>query len=293
MKTSLFRSALVPLSALVLVGGLPAQDTPPKIDFPAASPGATIKQRVGITDIEVVYSRPSVRGRKIFGGLVPYGEVWRTGANSATRLSFSTPVKVEGKALDAGTYEFYTIPGQSEWTLIFQKLPEKASWGAYAYDPAKDTARVAVKSGSTPAPFESFVIGLNDLRDSSATLNLVWENTRVQAKIEIDTVGILQPQIEAAMASDAAKKPYFGAAMFYFENNLDLKKAVTWMDAGLKEQPEAFYMVYRKGLILEKMGDKAGAIAAAKESLDAALKQSGQLKDEYVRLNNALLARLQ
>jgi hypothetical protein len=292
MKTCLFRSALVTFTTLVLTGGLPAQTATPGLEFPAASPGATIKQRVGITDIEVVYSRPSMRERRIFGGLVPYGEVWRTGANSATRISFSTPVKVQGAALEAGTYEFYTIPGQSEWMLIFQKLPENASWGAYAYDPKRDTARVTAKPEALAAPVETFTIGLNDLRDTSATLNLFWENTRVPAKIEIDTVGMLKPQIEAVMASDAAKKPYFAAAMFYYENNVDLQKAAEWIDAAVKEQPDAFWMIYRQGLILEKAGDKAGAIAAAKQSLELTAKQSGQIKDEYTRLNNALLARL-
>lgn len=290
MNLPTFRTLFASTLALALVAGLAAQAPAPKLEFPAASPTATLKQRVGVTDIEVVYSRPSLKGREAFGKLEPYGAVWRTGANNATRITFSTDVKVQGSPLVAGTYELFSIPGPSEWLVIFQKAGKQ--WGAYAYKAENDTLRVTVKSVALAAPVETLTIDLNDLRDNSATLNITWDKTRVPVKLEVD-VSSLIPQIEAVMAGAGEKKPYVQAAMFYLDNNLDLKKAVQWMDAAIAAQPETFYLVYRKGLILEKLGDKAGALAAAQASLAAAEKSKmPALRDEYVRRNNELIARL-
>lgn len=294
MISRMLRPALSLLAGSVLATSLFAQTPAPKLEFPAASPAATLKQRVGLTDIEVNYSRPSMRGRKIFGGLEPYGKVWRTGANSATKVTFSTAVKFGGADVPAGTYALFTIPGETEWTVILNKIP--GQWGAYAYDAKNDVVRVTATPAKLATPVETFGIGFSNLaNESSATLYLTWENVRVPVKIEVDVAGTLVPQIEAVMANPEAKKPWFSAAMFYYENNLDLKKAAAWMDQAIAAQPDAFYMVYRKGLILAKMGDKAGAIAAANKSL-AMLNRDAQapasLKDEYIRLNNALIASL-
>jgi hypothetical protein len=275
-----------------VTAGLSAQaPAAPKLEFPAASPTATLKQRVGVTDIEITYARPSMKGREVFGQLEPYGAVWRTGANNATRIIFSTDVKIQGSALAAGTYELFSIPGPSEWTVIFQKAGKQ--WGAYAYKPENDTLRIKTQSVALAAPVETLTLDLNDVRDTSATLNIIWAKTRVPVKIDVDVVSVLVPQIEAAMAAAGDKKPYAQAAMFYLDNHLDLKKAAQWMDAAIAAQPELFYLVYRKGLILEKMGDKAGALAAAKASLVGAEKSTmPALKDEYVRRNQELIARL-
>ena len=279
------------VAALVLATGLLAQPpAAPKLSLPEPSPLATLKQRVGITDIEVVYSRPALRGRSAFVALAPYGSVWRTGANNATRITFSTAVKLQGADLAAGTYELFSIPGRDEWTVIFQK-PGK-QWGSYKYDQANDVLRVTAKPVALAQPVESFTIDCNDLRDDSATLALTWEKVRVPLRLQIDTVGLLVPQIEAAMAAEGGKKPYVPAAMFYLDNNLDLKKALQWMDAAIAEQPDAFYFVYRKAKVLAKMGDKAGALAAANASLAGAAKATGEIKDEYTRLNQALIASL-
>jgi hypothetical protein len=264
----------------------------PRIEFPAASPAATLNQRVGLTDITIVYSRPSMRGRKIFGGLLPYGEVWRTGANSATRITFSTPVKFGSADLAAGAYELFTIPGPAEWTVILQKLPEKASWGAYTYDRKNDTARVTVKPVATSAPVETFGFAFDNLRDESATLNLAWENTRVPVEIAVDVTGKVVAQIEAAMAADG-RKPYFQAALFFLDHDLDLTKAARWMDAAIAENPDAYYAVYHKARLLAKQGDKAAAIATARKSIELASKDTGPAKGEYTRLNEALIASLQ
>jgi hypothetical protein len=295
MITRMLRPLLAVIAGPVLLTGLFAQTPAPRIEFPSPSPAATLKQRVGLTDVEITYSRPSMRGRKIFGGLEPYGRVWRTGANNATKITFSTGVKFGGADVPAGTYALFSIPGQNEWTLILNKV--SGQWGAYAYDEKNDVARVKAAPVSLDQPVESFTFTFSDLaNESAATLSLSWENVRVPVKIEVDVAGILVPQIEALMTSAEAKKPYLSAAMFYYENNLDLDKALAWMDAGLAEQPNAFWMTYRKGLLLAKKGDKAGAAAAARLSLEqvrnAPANIPAPLKEEYVRLNEALLASL-
>ncbi|MBI5424093.1 MAG: DUF2911 domain-containing protein [Opitutae bacterium] len=290
------KSKILPLLAvgLALAGCLHAQ-TPaaPKLTLPQASPPATLKQQVGVTDIEISYNRPSMKGRKIFGGLVPFGEIWRTGANTATKITFSTPVKFGGADVPAGTYELFTIPGEHEWTVIVHK--NMSQWGSYAYDAKNDVARVTAKATKTTWAVETFSIWLNDLRDTSADLNLTWENTNVSIPITIDTVGMLAPKIEAAIK--AQEKPnamlLFTSAMFFYENNHNLPQALEWMNAATAARPGQMWMIYRKGLILEKMGDKAAAKAAAEESLAITEKEKpGELREEYLRLNKALLERV-
>lgn len=284
--------ALLALS-VGFTAGLTAQNAAPaapKLEFPAASPSVMLKQRVGVTDIELLYARPGLKGRVAFGGLVPYGKVWRTGANTATKIKFSTPVNFGGAAIPAGSYELFSIPGEKEWTVIVHK--DSSQWGAYSYKQENDVARVTAKPVALAAAVESLTIDFNDLRDESATLNIAWEKTRVPVKITVDVVATLVPQIEAVMASDAAKKPYANAAMFYLDNKLDLKKAAQWMDAAIAAQPDAFYLVYRKGLIQAAAGDKAGALATAQASLAAAQKAGGPIGEEYVGLNQKLIASL-
>ncbi len=284
----MLRPCLLWLSGSVLATGLLAQA--PKIEFPAPSPACTLKQRVGVTDIEINYSRPGLKGRVVVGKIDPYGEVWRTGANNATRITFSTPVKLQGSNLDAGTYELFTIPGKDEWTVILQKAAKQ--WGAYQYKQENDTLRVTARPVALTDPVETFTIDINDIRDESATLNLIWADWRVPVKLEVDVVAILKPQIEAAMASDAAKKPYAQAAMFYRDHDLDLKQAAAWMDTAIAAQPDAYYLLYHKARILAKMGDKAGAIAMAEKSIALAAKDTSPAKGEYTRLNEALIASL-
>ncbi|AOS43927.1 hypothetical protein Verru16b_00985 [Lacunisphaera limnophila] len=290
MNNHLFRTSVALLGGLCLAAGLYAQA--PKINFPAASPAATVTQRVGLTDIQINYNRPGAKGRKVFGGLVPYDHIWRTGANTATKISFSTPVKLNGTEVPAGTYELFTIPGVDEWTVIIHQ--NMSQWGAYAYDAKNDVARIKAKPTTLQSHLETLAIGVNDLRDESATLIIAWEKVRVDVTITVDVKSTLVPQIEAVMAAGGDKLPYASASMYYLENGLDLAKAAAWMDAAIAAQPDAFYLVYRKALILEKMGDKAGAIATAQKSIEGAnLAPSPALKEEYLGLNQALMARLQ
>lgn len=261
------------------------------LEFPKPSPAALMRSDFGLTTVEVAYSRPSMRGREIFGGLVPYGEVWRTGANEATRITFSTDVTFGGEPVPAGTYALFTIPAEGEWTAILNSVT--GQWGAYAYDPQNDVVRVKAKASKLAEPVESFTIGLADLRDTSATLTLDWADTRVRVELGNDLVASLVPRIEAVMVSDAAEKPYFQAAMFYYQHDLDMAKAVDWMDAALLQQPDAVWMVYRKAKIQAKAGDTAGALATAQRALELAKKAGGSLGAEYAHLSETLLAELQ
>src|ERR1035437_7473256 len=246
----------------------------PKVDFPQASPTATLKQHIGLTDIEITYSRPSVKGRVIYGGIVPYDVVWRTGANASTKISFSTAVKLNGTEVPAGKYALFTIPGQDEWTIIISK--DTNSFGAFGYKPESDLVRFkATPVKLAEKSIETFAIEFNHIRDESALLELVWEKTVVPIKLEVEVVSKVVPQVEAAMASPAKKQPqfYFQAATFYFNHDLDLKKALAWLDTGLADKPRiAYELLNLKAKILAKQGDKAGAIAAAKESSELAIR---------------------
>jgi Protein of unknown function (DUF2911) len=265
----------------------------PKVDFPAASPACTLKQRVGLTDIEVVYSRPSVKDRTIFGGIVPFGQVWRTGANGATKITFSTPVKLNGNDIPAGTYGLFTIPGPDEWTVIINKGADQ--WGSYQYDEKADVVRFKVTPVKLDWSLETFTIEINRIRDESALINLVWDKTVVPINLEIGLTAKLVPQIEAAMASPDKKSDgfYFQAATFYYNHDQDLHKALEWVNAGLADNSRiAFELLHLKAQILAKQGDKTGAIAAAKESSELAIKAEGA-GSSFVKMNQDIIASLQ
>src|SRR5271170_5713219 len=284
-------SSLVFVFGWVFATGLFAQA--PKVDFPQGSPTATLKQHIGLTDIEITYSRPSVKGRMIYGNLVPYGEVWRTGANASTKISFSTPVKLNGNEIPAGRYALFTIPGEEEWTIIISK--DTNSFGAFGYKPDNDLVRFKTSSVKlSERSVETFAIEFNHIRDESALLELVWEKTVVPIKFEVDVVSKVVPQVEAAMASPDKKQPqfYFQAATFYFNHDLDSKKALAWLDTGLADKPKiAYELLNLKAKILAKQGDKEGAIAAAKQSSELAVQAEGPTSS-FVKMNQDLISTL-
>lgn len=290
----MLRSRLfLPVAAALFATSLFAQA--PQLDIPKPSPKSTLTQRVGLTDITIEYYRPGMKGRKIFGerakgALEDWGEIWRVGANNATKVVFSTPVKIGGTELPAGTYGLFAQLGEKEWTVIFNKI--SATWGAYSYNQKDDVVRIPAAVTKLVRPVETFRIDINDIRDDSATLNLAWENTLVVVPFQVDVITPVKAQIEAVMASDAAKKPYVDAAMFYLDHNLDLKKAAAWMEAAIAAQPDGFYLVYRLAKIQAAMGDKATAIATANKSIEMAAKAPPALKEEYTGLNKALIASL-
>jgi len=291
LSTSRLLSSL--FCAVSLAAGLCAQ--PPQIEFPAPSPLCSLRQRVGLTDIEISYSRPGVKDRLVFGGIVPYGQVWRTGANASTKISFSTPVKLNGVSIPAGRYALYTIPGEKEWTIIIYK--DTTLWGALKYDPKDDLARFKAAPAQMPDLLETFTTEFNDIRDESATLNLAWEKTRVPIRIEVDLETTLLPQIDAAMASPEKKSAgfYYQAATYYFTHGRDLRKTLSWVNTALAEQPRTnldYQLLYLKARILARVGDRGGAIAAARESTEAAVKIEGA-SSSFVRMNADLITSLQ
>ena len=286
-------------AGLLLTAGLLAQTPaptppPPQINLPQPSPTATLKQRVGLTDIEIVYSRPGVKGRKIFGGLEPWGEVWRAGANSSTKITFSTPVKIAGKEIAAGTYGLFAQLAPDEWMIILNQ--DAKQWGAYTYDAKNDVVRVPAKIQRLAEPVETFTIDINDMRDDSASLVLAWENTRVAVRFEVDAVNAVVAQIDAALAT-GAKIPVnrlAQAAIFFGDHGIRLTQALEWMDAAIAQTPKSYYLFYHKAIIQAKAGDKTGAAASARQSIElAAADQANPVAQaEYKRLNEMILATL-
>jgi hypothetical protein len=281
MNTKALMSSVVIVPALLFAASASAQT--PRLEFPQQSPSSTLKQRVGLTDIEIVYSRPSARGRPVFGGLLPYGTVWRTGANAATILSFSTPVKLNDTPVAAGKYALFTIPGEDEWTIILNK---DTTHSPLDYHETNDVVRFTAHVHKLGDNIDTFTILVNAIQDDSARIDLIWEHTAVPIHLKLDLVSELQPKIEAAMSAPGDRKPYEKAAMFYFDHNLDLQKAKEWIDEAVK-QNATYFNTHLQAKILAAAGDKEGAIAAAKHSSELAEKQEGA--SGYLKLNQDLI----
>ena len=262
-----FKNALA--FALAISGLATAQA---QLKTPAASPFAYFKQTVGLTDVEIEHSRPSMKGREIFGELVPYGEVWRTGANQPTKLTFSDDVTLGGKSVPAGSYALYTIPGKSEWTLIVYS--ETDLWGSFGYDQSKDVARIVAKPQKLRTPVETFTIGLGELRNDSAQLHLDWANTRVAVELKVPTDSKVMSQIEKLEGTEEfASNPnaLFGAATYYHESNRDLDQALEWVTRALEQQDQPAYWMYaRKARIERDLGKKEAAKVSAEKTLELA-----------------------
>jgi tetratricopeptide (TPR) repeat protein len=246
--------------------GLQAEEK--KIEFPAASQHAMVKQRVGLTDVEIDYSRPNRNDREIFGGLVPYGKLWRTGANAVTKIKFSKPVTLGGKDIPAGEYALFTIPTADEWTIIISKDTKVQS--AADYKQENDAARISAKPEPIPVTIETFTIGLGDVKGASATLNFVWDKTRVPVKLTTADVEEVSKQLEAVVNSGTSLDPRtaYQAAAFYYDNNKDLNQAAKWVDQALEKNPNAYFMHYKKAQIQAKLGNKKEAIASAQKAID-------------------------
>ena len=257
-----------------------------QIKTPQPSPAAKIEQVIGLTDVSVSYSRPAMRGRTIYGDLVPYGKLWRTGANMRTKFSTSTDIKVEGKELKKGTYAILSVPNKDSWEVIF--YTEYQAGGAPAQlDESKVALRVNVKPITMSGSMENFTIGLNDLSDgSSAHMNIMWEKTRVPLKIDTPSDAMAQKSIDNVISGPSAND-YFSAASYYHSKGKELDKALTWASKAVEMRPEAFWMSRLKSLIQADMGDKNGAVATAKVSLAAAEKAGN---DAYIKMNKESIA---
>ena len=255
------------------------------IKTPAPSPTQTIKQDFALSSIEINYSRPVMKGRKIFGDLVPFGKIWRTGANGATKITFGEDVKVGGVPVKAGSYAIYSVPNANEWEIIINKGANNG--GLTGYKTEDDVARFKVKAMQLPFEIESFTIILANVTASSATVQILWENTAVEFPVEADIDSKIMAQINTAMSVDS--RPYFQAASYYFDNGKDISKALEWANKAVEAQPTAFWVLRLKAKIQAKAGDKAGAKTTAMKSIELA-KQAKN--DDYVVLNQKLIATL-
>lgn len=271
--------------ALLLIGfsGFAQQ-----IQMPQASPSAKVSQRVGLTDVTLDYSRPSTKGRKIFGELVPYGQVWRTGANNATVISFSTDVFVAGKDVPAGSYALYSIPGKSEWELVLSKNTQL--WGAIGYDAKDDFLRFKVPAGKTSKKYETFEISFNNLTDNSADVSLKWENTRVDFKISSNVDPIVMADIKKYVIDANATDPglLYQAAYYYFNNKKDINQAYTWIKESTEKDPK-YWTVHLRAKIEASLGMKTDAYKSATKSKELAAEAKNP---DYVGLNERLLKTL-
>ena len=255
------------------------------IKTPPVSSTQNIKQDLGIGSVELSYSRPNVKARKIFGDLVPLGQVWRTGANQATTLTFSDEVLIGGTKVPAGKYGLLSIPDKNEWTLIITKQLDVTNPSAYKQE--NDVVRVKAKTATVAAPLETFTMQFANVKASGADLQIAWDNTSVTLPIATDVDKKVMAQIDDIMNKD--NRPYFQAGLYYLESGKDLKQALTWLDKAAEQQPDAFWIHHQRANALAKLGRKEEAKQTAQKSMELAKKQNNT---DYVRLNEKLIASL-
>jgi hypothetical protein len=261
-----------------------------QIKTPPPSPTFELKGTVGFADVKVVYSRPSARERKVAGNLIPYNEVWRTGANASTKISFSEEVKLDGHKVPAGDYALYSLFTEDKATIILSK--NLSWWGTIGYDPADDFLRFDVPVKHPSSHYETFTISFSDFTRNSANLNLKWEHTKAMFKIESDVDARVMADIKTQLidGKSASPRSYYDGAVYYYDTDRDPKLALTWVTKAIdaSEKPQ-YWMYYMKAQFLAKNNKKTEAIATAKKSSELA-KEAGNM--DYVNLNEQLIASL-
>ncbi|MBB6612238.1 DUF2911 domain-containing protein [Pontibacter sp. Tf4] len=282
MKKQLLGLAIV-AATLLGTGTANAQ-----IAIPAASPAATVTQKVGLTDVSVSYSRPSLRGRTIGKDVVPYGEMWRTGANSPTLIKFADEVTIQGNKVPAGEYVLMSIPAQNEWTIILHK--NKDLWGNNdaKYDAANDQLRFKVKPQTNPRTIESFTINFANLKNNSADVELLWGKEIASFTITVDVDSKVMAQIQEKVINGTNVSPgmYAAAASYYLSANKDMKQALEWMKKANANDPK-FWNLHAQAKIQAQLKDYKGAIKTAEQSIELAKKENNP---EYVRMNEQAIA---
>ena len=280
-----FPAAVVAAVALLAVPAAQAQ-----IATPQASPKSTVMQRVGLTDITIVYYRPGVKARNIFGTVVPFGKRWRTGANATTSIKFSDDVVIEGKKVAAGEYGLYTIPNKTEWLVVLNKsLKQGADVDGFKDD--QDVARFTIKPYKVTSKVETFTINFTDLTPGTGNVAMEWENTGAKFKVTADVDTKVMAQIDEKITKAATPAPgdLAAAAVYYLDNNKDLKQALAWMEKANAAEPTKFWNLNTEAKIRLKMKDYAGATKAAEASKKAALAATPP-NGEYVKMNEELIA---
>lgn len=254
-----------------------------QLKVPAPSPTQTIDQNFALSNIKIEYSRPSVKGRVIYGGLVPYGKVWRTGANASTKITFGEDVQVNGTALAAGTYALYTTPNKDSWDIMFYK-DLKLGGNVAEYKAENEALRFNVKPSALTSKVEMFTINIADMTSNTAVVELLWDQTRVAFMVSADIDSKIMKNIETAVVADT--RPYHQAANYYYENNKDMTQALAWSTKAVELNPKAYWMSHLKAKIQLKLKDYKGAIASAEQSMAVAKDQKA---DEYVEMNMKLI----
>lgn len=268
---------------LVFVGSFSATNA--QINTPQPSPFSKIEQVVGLTDVTLEYSRPAMRGRTVFGDLVPFGEIWRTGANANTKITFSDNVKVDGQELVRGTYAIFTIPNKTTWEVIFYY--DSNNWGTpLKWDETKVAAKTSVPVNKTQNTAESFTMSFDNLKSGSADLSIHWDNAQVAVTFEVPTDKIANKSIETVMAGPS-ENDYFQAASYYHTEGRDLNQAFEWIKKATEGDDPEFWYLRRMSLIQADMGDLKGAIETAKKSLAGAEKAGNA---DYVKMNKESIA---
>jgi len=264
------------LLAIVASFSLEAQ-----IQTPAPSPASKLMQTVGLTEVMVDYSRPSMRGRTVFGDLVPYGKLWRTGANAYTKISFDTDVTIAGQEVKSGTYSIFSKPSEKNWEVFFY-TDTQGGGTPREWDEAKVVAKATVPVYPIDMPVETFTITIDDVKSNGANLGIIWDNVYVAIPFEVPADKTVMSSIDKVLAGPSAGD-YYAAAVYYSSEDKDINKAKEWMNKAMSmtEKP-AFWQLRQQSLILAKAGDKKGAIAAAKKSLTGA-EAAGN--DDYVKMN--------
>lgn len=258
-----------------------------QVKTPQASPSSKVEQMVGLTNVEIDYSRPSTKGRTVFGELVPYGKIWRTGANANTTIFFSEDVVIGGKTLKKGKYSLYTLPKADSWEVIFYTTTD--NWGnPENWDEANVALRTTVKPETISRKVETFTIDINNVDNDFAVLELIWEKTLIPVKFEVPTQKVALKSIETTLAGPSAND-YFSSAQYLYQSNGDLSKALIWVNKAveMKGADTPFWYLRLKSLIQAKKGDKMGAIETAKLSLAGAEKANNQ---DYVKMNKDSIA---
>jgi hypothetical protein len=267
---------------ILLISGITLTTNAQAPRIPEASSTQTIIQDFGLGKITITYSRPNVKNRVIFGGINPWGQVWRTGANAATTINFSEKVLMGGHNVPAGSYSLFTIPDKDVWTIILNKTVKQ--WGAYSYKEADDFLRFQVKPVHLDEKRETFTIQFTSVTTKSCDLHLVWDHTAVLIPLQTDDDAQITANIDELMKGNR-KAYYFNAIQYYYENNKNMNKALGWALEAEKVDPGSWYKLWEARIRL-RMGDKAAAIAAAQEGIKMAKATND---DEYVRLNQAVI----
>ncbi|MEM7486786.1 MAG: DUF2911 domain-containing protein [Bacteroidota bacterium] len=276
------KKILITTSFLIFIVSSYAQ-----INHPKASPSAQVEQEVGLSKISVAYSRPATRGRKIFGGLVPYGRIWRVGANASTKITVDTDMNILGNDLPKGTYALYAFPEETNWQIAFHTNTEHWGDGRKNYNPEEDLFRITVEPQKTQEHQENFVIAFDSITHNTVKMELIWANTKATIPFMVDTHAQMEAEIKRRLSENPTAQTYYEAARYLQEQNIEYPRALQYLKQALKLGGDTYYFHRVKSLVEAELGDYKNAILSAQKSLALAQKQD---KDEFVRMNQNNIA---